>query len=172
MIDRAIGIASLALGIISLVLPAIMPHPRKRWAWTGGIVGLLLLAVAGGTLLLPSSDAQPADSSIVAPGNSGIITQGQTGGTNVILQGPPRLPLALYQYGQQIGAVEGGATSADGKQITLTNPRIASGTVNFSADMEFQNLLIRCPEFVGQHQAAFNAVSILGAVRCDVVGKR
>src|SRR5579859_1461390 len=96
MIDRAIGIAGLALAIVAPVLPTLFPRISKRCAWAGCVFGIMLLAIAGGTLLLLSGDAQPA-SSIVAPGNSGIITQGQTGGTNVVVQGPRRLPLVLYQ---------------------------------------------------------------------------
>jgi len=113
-------------------------------------------------------------SGINAPNNQGIITQGQTGGTNIVQQGPPRLPLGLYQSGFEIGLVQRFAVSSDGKQIVLTNPRIASGTVDFSANMEIQDYVIYCPGLAPptRGQAAFTSSVVIGDVSCAIIGSR
>ena len=85
MIDRSLTVAGLGLAVISPVLGIMFPDMSKRVAWIGFIVGLLLLGAAGGLLLIPV-DAQSPAGGIVAPNNAGIITNGQTGGNNTIIQ--------------------------------------------------------------------------------------
>jgi hypothetical protein len=111
---------------------------------------------------------------INAPNNKGIVTKNQSGGTNIINQGPPRLPLALYQYGEQIGLVAGFSESADKTKIFFKNPVIASGTVDFSKNMEFRNLIVSCPALTppGGGHAAFVTSRIIGTVPCAVEGHR
>jgi len=64
---------------------------------TIGLNRLLALAAIAATGIFWSGDPLYAQSAspggIVAPNNSGIITQGQSGGTNIINQGPRRLEL-------------------------------------------------------------------------------
>jgi hypothetical protein len=87
-------ILAISLGLASIILPWILPiwwpSLPKKWARIGFGVGVVLVGVAFGTLLLPA-DA-PAQNTFNAPNNSGIITNGQTGGTNTIInQQPPKL---------------------------------------------------------------------------------
>jgi len=175
MIDRGLATAGIALAVMGPALPFMFPKLSKGSAWGIFSSGLLLLAAAGGLLLLPV-DAQtstPGPGNITAPNNTGIITNGQSGGTNTVIQGPPRLPLGLYQSDQQIGLVDGSSVSADGKQITLNNPRTASGTVNFAANIELgDHLVLACPSLAPSRPAAFSAVSTVGRVTCTVVGNR
>jgi hypothetical protein len=86
----------------------------------------------------------------------------------------PRLPQALYQSGFQIGLVDGFSLSQDGKQITFANPKIASGTVDFAKNMEFQDLIVNCPGLTppNRRQSAFTASSVIGSVTCSIIGKR
>jgi hypothetical protein len=90
MIDRAIGIAGLALALLGFGLPLVRPKFPKRLAIGSIVCGLILLGVAGGILWLPVEAQSPSSDSIVAPGNRGIITQGQSGGSNTISASSPR----------------------------------------------------------------------------------
>ena len=173
MIDRAIGIAGAAISIISWVAAILFPKINKKLAWTGFVIGLLLLGGAAVTAFLPDSLAQ-APSGITAPNNQGIITQGQTGGTNIINPSLPRQPLGLYQAGQQIGRVENASMSADGKTVVLINPRIASGSVDNAGNLEFRNFIISCPELAKMinPNAGMNSVMMVGTTNCVIVGTR
>ena len=54
---------------------------------------------------------------INAPGNQGIITQGQTGGTNIINQAPPHRHITPEQASAIVSSVEGSGIS-----VLLTSP--------------------------------------------------
>lgn len=66
MVDRAIGIAGLALTLICAAVLLMFPNASKRLAWVGLVVGVLLLGVAGGLLFVPTG-AQTTD----LPGRNG-----------------------------------------------------------------------------------------------------
>ncbi|MBV8800982.1 MAG: hypothetical protein JO208_14395 [Alphaproteobacteria bacterium] len=80
MIDRAIGIAGLALAIISAVLPWALPKMNKWVAHTGLAVGVALLLIAGVLFLIPASPAHDGSSigGVKSQGN-GNINVGGTG---------------------------------------------------------------------------------------------
>jgi hypothetical protein len=88
VIDRAIGIAGLAFAVVSPVLPIMFPNIGRRWAWGGFIVGVSLMGIAVGILFVPVNAQTSGGGGVTAPGNSGIITQGQSGGTNIVNQKP------------------------------------------------------------------------------------
>jgi hypothetical protein len=140
-------------------------------------VALMVISLVGFLVWLGyyRAEAQaPASGGIVAPNNSGIVTQGQSGGTNIINPAPPRVPLGLYQSGQQIGRVQDFTISADGKQIILTNPRVASASADGGANMEFQNLIVKCPALARMinPNAGFNSSIIVGTIDCAIAGNR
>ncbi len=58
MIDRALGMAGLALTIIGIVVITLFPKINRNLAWTGLVLGLLLLVAAGVSLFLPNGQAQ------------------------------------------------------------------------------------------------------------------
>jgi hypothetical protein len=58
MIDRAIGMAGVALTILGIVAVTLFPKINRRLAWAGFGVGLVLLAVAGIIAFLPDGNAQ------------------------------------------------------------------------------------------------------------------
>jgi hypothetical protein len=70
MLDRAIGIAGLALAILSIVGPKMFPDINKI-AVAGFILGILLLGGAGATLFLPSGKAQPSQQIQYSPSING-----------------------------------------------------------------------------------------------------
>jgi hypothetical protein len=113
----------------------------------------------------PSPINAPNNSGIIAPNNSGTITQNQ---------GPPRIPLGLYQNNQQVGIVAAFSLTPDGRQIVFSTPRIASGTVDFYASMEFQNFVVDCRNLAppSRGTAAFTVAVVAGDVACPIVGKR
>ena len=78
-------VAGLGLAVISPVLPIVFDI-SKRWAWYCFGVGILILGAAAGLLLVPIDAQTPVGSTILAPSNGGIITQGQNGGTNIVTQ--------------------------------------------------------------------------------------
>lgn len=120
MIDRAVGIAGLAVTLVGLGVPIMAPNLSTRLAACIVGCGLILLGVAGGMLWLPVDAHAPSNSGIVAPGNNGIITQGQTGGTNVINSLPPKLEGKLYQNGQPVGDVAGVSVDESRNRITFS----------------------------------------------------
>jgi len=71
MLDRAIGIAGLALAILSIVGPKMFPDMNKKIAVAGFILGILLLRGAGATLFLPSGKAQPSQQIQYSPSING-----------------------------------------------------------------------------------------------------
>lgn len=133
-----------------------------------------LAVIAACVMFATTAAIAQSSGSINAPDNKGIITDHQTGGTNIINRLPPRIPLGLYQNQQQIGLVKAYKISTDGTQILFTNPRISSGTVDFNSTMEFQHYMISCPALKppGNVQAAFTSSLVIGNVECEIVGKR
>jgi hypothetical protein len=95
MLDRALGIAGLALAIIGPVLGVLFPNINKKVAWAAFIVGLLLLGVAGGISFFPNGEAQ-------AP---------PTGQPPVVNQAPG----SAYSYGQKGGITAGTINIAPGR---------------------------------------------------------
>jgi hypothetical protein len=63
MIDRALGVAGLGLGVISLVLLTVYPVINKYIAWAGLMLGAVLIVAAVFVALLPEG-ATPSPSSI------------------------------------------------------------------------------------------------------------
>jgi hypothetical protein len=90
MIERAVGIAGLALAVLSYVGPVLFPTVNKKLAWGGFIFGVLLLGGAAATAFLPDGNAQsiPAQQSA-----QNITSYGQQGGitAGVVNIGPQRL---------------------------------------------------------------------------------
>jgi hypothetical protein len=87
MLDRAVGIAGLALAIIGPVLGVVFPTLNRKVAWSGFILGILLLGVAGGIALFPGGAAQTS-----SPNQPPTVNQG---------------PGSAYSYGQQGGITAG-----------------------------------------------------------------
>ena len=58
MMDRAIGMAGIALAIIGIVAMTLFPKINRKLAWAGFIGGVLLLGVALGMAFLPNGEAQ------------------------------------------------------------------------------------------------------------------
>ena len=108
MIDRALGIAGLAISTITLVVPSVCPSINRKVAWAGGAFGVLLLGAAGGIAFLPDGQAQS-----VPAGQIPIVNQG---------------PGSAYSFGQQGGITAGTVNIAppkrelsDPKALTLKN---------------------------------------------------
>jgi hypothetical protein len=60
MIDRALTIAGIAISILSVVVPAMLPNMDKKYAVAGFIFGLLLLGASVGIVLTShKSDGPP-----------------------------------------------------------------------------------------------------------------
>jgi hypothetical protein len=100
MIDRALGIAGLALTILGFVGPIMFPTINKRLAWVGFIFGLLLLGGAATTAFVPGGNAQsiPAQQSA-----QNVTSYGQQGGitAGIVNIGPQRLAFSS-QLGSEL----------------------------------------------------------------------
>jgi hypothetical protein len=120
---------------------------------------------------LPAGAQTPLPPSI--NGNCNAVGNNNSNCTTINL-GPPRIPLGLYQSGQQIGRVDGVSMGADGKQVIFANPSIASGTVDFAQNIEFQDILVSCPSLgaMSRGHSAFTVGSMIGDVTCNIIGKR
>jgi hypothetical protein len=154
-------VGAIAGGVILLgVTELLRAQPQQSPSGNGAS-----MSEPSGPASQPPSISAPNNSGIIAPNNSGTITQNQ---------GPPRIPLGLYQNGFQIGLVEGFELSPDGKQIIFANPKIASGTVDFLAGMEFQDWMVDCRSLAPQRggQAAFTVSTAIGRVPCSIIAKR
>lgn len=58
MIDRALGVAGLGVGVIGLVLITVFPMINRYVAWAGLMLGVLLIAGAVVIAFLPDSAPQ------------------------------------------------------------------------------------------------------------------
>ncbi len=107
----------------------------------------------------------PNNSGIIAPNNSGTITQNQ---------GPPRVPLGLYQDGQSVGRVAAFSINSEETQITFSNPRLAGGMIDKGGNLEFQDYIISCPQLMASANpnAAMNSIVIVGDIVCQIISKR
>ncbi|WP_159012838.1 hypothetical protein [Acidisoma sp. S159] len=124
------------------------------------VYGLIL----GLTLMAPLAGVAQDNPTINAPNNNGIITQGQKG-NNYLYQAPPPLPTGIYQQGQFVGsfsAIEGPAND----QVTLLNPRISSGIVDLSRDVEVQGQKLHCPQLM----ALYRPNAIIGTINIVIAG--
>lgn len=125
-----------------------------------------------------------ADAQTPAPNvtnNGGCLNIGPSQGpqtnncpTTIINPPPLRSPLGIYQSGQQIGRVQDASFDLPGNTVTLTNPRIASGSVDGTQNFEFRDFIINCPELAKMinPNAGMNSVMIGGTTNCGIVGKR
>ena len=90
MIDRAIGVAGIGIGLISGLLLVVFPNLDRKIGIAGLALGVLLVLIAGGIALLPDGNAQ-------AP--------------SAVNQGPG----SAYSYGQQGGVTAGTINIAPGR---------------------------------------------------------
>lgn len=171
-----------------------MRHAIKGWqvpatkiVGAGSLSAIAIFVIAAVLrVLVPVAHSQndsPRTASPDAPNlmgdvnnNQGIITRGQTGGTNIINREPPRRPDGLYQGGQVVGMVSGIKPNADSSGVTLQNVRIASGAVDLTAPLELQNALIRCPALEAMYNpnavVGFRSIMLAGPTQCKVLGPR
>jgi hypothetical protein len=83
MIDRAVGIAGLAVSIASLVLPSLFPAINRKIAWGGFACGIVFLVAAAGIAFFPDGEAQSppaAQAPVVNQGPGSAYSSGQRGG--------------------------------------------------------------------------------------------
>jgi hypothetical protein len=94
MIDRAIGIAGIGIGIISAVLLVVFPRLNPKVGFAGMVVGVLLLGAAGVIAFLPDGNAQSPPVVNQGPGSAYSVGQqgGITAGTLNVGSVPRRLP--------------------------------------------------------------------------------
>jgi hypothetical protein len=124
---------------------------------------------------MSDNDAKGQSPAINAPNNSGIVTQNQSGGTNIINQGPPRRPNGLYQGGREIGTFERSAALGE-NGISISNVRITQ-VVDLTAPIEIQKWSFQCANLFKQIAAAQgpNPPAQIGAIfigtfECTVAG--
>jgi hypothetical protein len=90
MLDRAIGLAGLALTIIGVVMVTLFPIIDRKLAWAGFIFGLILLGTSVGIALMPEGQAQSPPAVYQGPGSA--YSSGQQGGitAGTVNIAPPR----------------------------------------------------------------------------------
>jgi hypothetical protein len=111
------------------------------------------------------------------PGCSNSVGGNNTGSLNnncTFNLGPPRMPNGLYQSGIQVGMVQSAKIDQSGASISIENPRIFSATIDWSAPLEFRDVLISCPVFTHNpnRQTAQLGVMFSGNMPCQIVGPR
>jgi hypothetical protein len=90
MIDRAIGMAGIALAIIGIVVGTLFPQINRKLAWVCFIGGVLLLGAAVGIAFLPDGEAQSPPTVNQGPGSA--YSNGQQGGVTAgtVIIGPQK----------------------------------------------------------------------------------
>jgi len=76
VIDRAIGIAGLALALVFPVLPFMSARVNKAVVWSGCVLGLLLVGLSAGLLFMPVDAQTPP-----------TVQQSNTGAPNINASG-------------------------------------------------------------------------------------
>jgi len=76
------ALAGLALAVLSLVLPSLIPAMSKKLARVGFVVALLLLAGSGLLAFLPDVATVPSGPTITAPGNGNCNVAGSNNQVN------------------------------------------------------------------------------------------
>jgi uncharacterized protein (DUF58 family) len=102
MIDRAIGMAGIALTIVGIVMVTLFPQINRKLAWTGFTLGMVLLGASAVIAFLPEGEAQSSPTVYQAPGSA--YSYGQQGGIKVRLRPAESSRLALRGGRNEAGA--------------------------------------------------------------------
>ena len=123
--------------------------------------------------------SQSPPGSVNAPNNTGIITQGQSGGQNTIINPPaPRADNRIYQDGQAVAMIDGASVNEAAKKVSF-NTVWNSDTLDYKRPIEFRKYVLRVVSvdlagrtLLGMAPNGQMGTNITPGMECAIIGSR